>query len=435
MAEQTSPTPAPAKSFSDSIDRGPDWLQNWKNDNAQSGDGLYVKGLMLGDDDGSLIASPNGAGAPQQNRLSKDEVEFLGKYFSDQKSSSSADKSTSDARKFLPSSSFGPVPGITTPPSGPVSTVGGFDSSGNSLNGAQFDLGKSWVADVPKLPWNLGVSTVEGGINLLSGATPGAPDYVPFLSSARIPYNSQVSEYAEFGLGLALLRRGTTTRSTVAIGDTVATDSVLIGNSGYRSIGGFSDAVTGKYQSLNDQGYAIASQNASQGLIPNTSRAIGSDTDAFARVGLRDWLTNVEGIDEGPGKIIQVNRRLYDPLGSGAYRVPDVYIPGSQTILDGSISFKTGASPQIIDFGRFSGGAKTTIIAPSVTNEKPIQFINGRPDFSPWSKGQIKFEKGVLTGTDSDFKAVYEYVQEKKGYRVRPPPRITSVRMALHLTL
>jgi hypothetical protein len=138
-----------------------------------------------------------------------------------------------------------------------------------------------------------------------------------------------------------------------------------IGNSGYQSIGEFTDAVSAKYQSLYDQGYSIASQNAQLGLIPNTARAIGSDTDAFARVGLRDWLTNVEGIDEGPGQIIQVNRRLYDPAGSGAYRVPDVYIPGSQTILDGSISFKTASSRQIIDFGTFSGGAKTTIIAPS----------------------------------------------------------------------
>jgi hypothetical protein len=146
---------------------------------------------------------------------------------------------------------------------------------------------------------------------------------------------------------------------------TIAPDATLIGNSGYRSIGEFTDAVTAKYQSLYDQGYSIASQNATQGLISNTARAIGSDADAFARVGLRDWLTNVEGIQEGPGEIIQVNRRLYDPSGSGAYRIPDVYIPGSQTILDGSISFKTGATPQVVDFGKFSGGAKTTIIAPS----------------------------------------------------------------------
>jgi hypothetical protein len=141
-----------------------------------------------------------------------------------------------------------------------------------------------------------------------------------------------------------------------------------IGNSGFRSIGDFTDAVTTKYQSLYDQGYSIAEKMALRGRIPNTAQAIGSKTDQFARVGLRDWLTNAEGIEEGVGKIIQVNRRLYDPSGSGAYRVPDVYIPGSQTILDGSISFKMGTSRQIIDFGKFSGGAKTTIITPSTSS-------------------------------------------------------------------
>ena len=142
-------------------------------------------------------------------------------------------------------------------------------------------------------------------------------------------------------------------------------NNVSIGRSGYKSIAEFTDAVTVKYQALYDQGYVIAQKMVAKGRIPNTARAIGSKTDEFARVGLRDWLSNVEGIEEGTKSIIQVNRRLYDPMGSGAYRVPDVYIPGSQTILDGSISFKTGASKQIIDFKRFSGGAKTTIIAPS----------------------------------------------------------------------
>ena len=35
--------------------------------------------------------------------------------------------------------------------------------------------------------------------------------------------------------------------------------------------------------------------------------------------------------------------------------------------------------------------------------------------FTPWSKGQITFEEGVLNGTDADFKAVYKYVQQQKG--------------------
>jgi hypothetical protein len=141
--------------------------------------------------------------------------------------------------------------------------------------------------------------------------------------------------------------------------------AVSIGKSGYSSIGEFADAATAKYQALYDQGYGIAQQRAAQGIIPNTNLALGSATDEFARVGLRDWVINTEGLAEGPGEIIQINRRLYDPTGSGAYRIPDVHIPGAQTILDGSLSFKVGTTPQIRDFSAFSGGSRTTIIAPN----------------------------------------------------------------------
>ncbi|WP_221305973.1 hypothetical protein, partial [Paraburkholderia sp. WSM4180] len=86
---------------------------------------------------------------------------------------------------------------------------GGFDQQGNSTAGhAQYDLGRSWLADVPKLPVNLALNTFEGGVNLLSGALPGTPDYVPFLEGAKIPYNSEASSYAEFGVGLLLGGRG-----------------------------------------------------------------------------------------------------------------------------------------------------------------------------------------------------------------------------------
>ncbi|WP_143135639.1 LysM peptidoglycan-binding domain-containing protein, partial [Burkholderia ubonensis] len=85
---------------------------------------------------------------------------------------------------------------------------GGFDRQGNSTAGrAQYDLGGSWLADVPKLPVNLALNAVEGGVNLLSGTLPGTPDYVPFLNGAKIPYSLQASSYAEFGIGL-LLGRG-----------------------------------------------------------------------------------------------------------------------------------------------------------------------------------------------------------------------------------
>jgi hypothetical protein len=102
-----------------------------------------------------------------------------------------------------------------------------------------------------------------------------------------------------------------------------------------------------------------------RGLVANDPTVIGARTDAVARVGIRDWLAKVEGIKEGVGELVQVNRRLYDPLGTGKYRIPDVYIPGTGTILDGSIAYKTYATPQIRDFWSFAPGANVTIIRPS----------------------------------------------------------------------
>ena len=47
-----------------------------------------------------------------------------------------------------------------------------------------------------------------------------------------------------------------------------------------------------------------------------------------------------------------------------------------------------------------------------ITNGAPIPFVNGQPDFSQWSKGEMEFEPGVLDGSGSDFKAVYKKLQE-----------------------
>ncbi len=50
-----------------------------------------------------------------------------------------------------------------------------------------------------------------------------------------------------------------------------------------------------------------------------------------------------------------------------------------------------------------------------VTGGKPIEFVNGRPAFTPWSKGQIKFKPGELNGTRQDFDKVYDYVAKQKN--------------------
>lgn len=56
--------------------------------------------------------------------------------------------------------------------------------------------------DLPKILWNTPVNAIEGMVNMLSGAFPGQPDYNPILKEFKIPYDTSVSDYLEFGLGL-----------------------------------------------------------------------------------------------------------------------------------------------------------------------------------------------------------------------------------------
>ncbi|MCG6157760.1 HNH endonuclease [Rubinisphaera margarita] len=55
----------------------------------------------------------------------------------------------------------------------------------------------------------------------------------------------------------------------------------------------------------------------------------------------------------------------------------------------------------------------------AITGGKPVQFVNGRPVFTPWSKGQIKFKPGQLDGSQADFNAVYDYIAKQKGLSSR----------------
>lgn len=48
-----------------------------------------------------------------------------------------------------------------------------------------------------------------------------------------------------------------------------------------------------------------------------------------------------------------------------------------------------------------------------VTNGEGVEFKEGRPNFTPWSEGEIVFEKGQLSGTINDFSLVYKQIQEQ----------------------
>ncbi|WP_286149050.1 T7SS effector LXG polymorphic toxin [Paenibacillus sp. FSL R5-0490] len=52
-----------------------------------------------------------------------------------------------------------------------------------------------------------------------------------------------------------------------------------------------------------------------------------------------------------------------------------------------------------------------------VTNGEGVEFLDGRPNFTPWSKGSIKFKEGMLDGSKNDFNLVYEKIMQLKGYK------------------
>ncbi|WP_212751647.1 HNH endonuclease [Halomonas sp. ATBC28] len=51
----------------------------------------------------------------------------------------------------------------------------------------------------------------------------------------------------------------------------------------------------------------------------------------------------------------------------------------------------------------------------AITGGRPIEFVNGRPVFTPWAKGQVKFMPGQLDGSKADFDAVYGYVARQRN--------------------
>ena len=220
----------------------------------------------------------------------------------------------------------------------------------------------------------------------MSGATFGVSDAVGFsdyIAPNRTEYSGvrEVSSYATGAAGLAkgLLRssgratalefqasapvvRGTSSfaRSTsfvprAAVAEAEGFIGPTIGRSGYRTMAEFSDAVATRYQSAYDRAFQLAQSRAAAGRIAGDQTTLGRFTDAIARRDVRRWLAGSEGINEGPGRIIQVNRWLRDPAGSGAYRIPDVRIPGVRLSLDGTIGWKGPTTPQLVDIRAFSG--------------------------------------------------------------------------------
>lgn len=91
---------------------------------------------------------------------------------------------------------------------------------------------------------------------------------------------------------------------------------------------------------------------------------LGQRVDAIARFRLRQYL-NKQGISEGPGADVLVNRWLRNPNGPG-YRIPDLKLVQTRRILDGTIGDKQLTDPQAQDFVSFSNGYRVEFVKPTV---------------------------------------------------------------------
>ena len=139
-----------------------------------------------------------------------------------------------------------------------------------------------------------------------------------------------------------------------------------IGRSGYLSTEELSDAVFGRYQQFTDAAYREVLDAEASGVLrirPGVPRntIIGQRTDRIAQNYLDTWM-RAEKIPDG---LVNINKYLRDPTGTGAYRIPDVRVTSAGQIYDGTIGFKWDTTPKIIDFSKFSGGNRITIVRPT----------------------------------------------------------------------
>jgi hypothetical protein len=163
----------------------------------------------------------------------------------------------------------------------------------------------------------------------------------------------------ESGSGAAALRPAT----PVAVTTTGATIGPKIGRSGYESWAEFNAEAYRRYQQFTDDAYDVALAAERDGLLPgNASTRIGDFVDRDTRFRMAEWLLR-EGIPEGAGNSVQLNRWLRNPDGSGEYVRPDVQLPGA--IMDATVGRKTPNTPQIVRNAAYSGGKPTTIVRPS----------------------------------------------------------------------
>ena len=135
-----------------------------------------------------------------------------------------------------------------------------------------------------------------------------------------------------------------------------------IGRSGFKTWEEFNAEAYKRYQQYVDEAHAAAKQADADGLLRgNRNTRVGNVVDQRSRARMRAWLES-EGIPEGPGELVQLNRWLRDPSGSGLYVRPDFQSPG--LIMDATVGKKPPGTKQLERNAEYSGNP-TTVVRPT----------------------------------------------------------------------
>lgn len=233
----------------------------------------------------------------------------------------------------------------------------------NSLHSwSERNLGDGWTTTLGAgLEFGADLLVMVPGARALRSATAEVQMLNRPLQS---PLYADLQQGAVAYSGLPIGVRSPFAPQTVATPATSEFVGPLFGRSGFASSGEFAEASLAKYQRYVDDAYDAAILAESKGQLKgNPNTRVGNFVDRASAARYRRWLAS-EGIAEGPGALVQTNRWLRDPTGSGLYVRPDIRIPAAGVTLDATVGLKWATDTQIMRFNAFSGGDRIVIVRP-----------------------------------------------------------------------